>query len=91
MILRRYITYNTEYKIIFKFHQTPPILFYQLMLSLTGNNASDIYDVCQYILQRIILYESSGKDEKAGVGGKISECGKHRQIPPHHSAFLFKV
>ena len=61
------------------------------MLSLTGNNASDIYDVCQYILQRIILYESSGKDEKAGVGGKISECGKHRQIPPHHSAFLFKV
>ena len=60
------------------------------MLSLTGNNASDIYDVCQYILQRIILYESSGKDEKAGVGGKISECGKHSHTAPIIGFFISK-
>ena len=35
--------------------------------------------------------ENSGKNEKAGAGGEVSECGKYRQIPPHHPAFLFKT
>ena len=33
-------------------------------------------------------YGNSGKDEKADVGGEISECGKYRQISSNHPAFL---
>lgn len=36
-------------------------------------------------------YESVGHIAKADAGGEISECRQYGQIPPHHSAFLFKL
>ena len=40
---------------------------------------------------RKITNEDSGINKKAGDGGEVFECGKHRQISSDHAAFLFEI